>query len=99
MARKIKKAATMIKELERKFGNNIHAIDREGMPGQFIISAEDGDMIEGWPVGDYYDAAYYDPEEKHHRFGINKVLLDFCKERGWYLGWDTPGSILAWIEK
>jgi len=96
--KQIKKASTFCNHLNKRFnkGNNsIHAFDREG-DGTIVISAEDGDQIKGWPVGDYYDAAVYDPEEKFHEFGINKVLKDWCESKGWGLDWENPGCIVAY---
>ncbi len=98
MARKIKDNGEFLKALLERFNegeNSIHALDREKVDGQLIVSAEHGDDIDGFPVADYYDAAIYDPEEKRHVFGINRVLVEWCKERGWGLDWETPGSVLV----
>ncbi len=99
--REVKTVATMIRQLEKRFSKNqdsIHAMDREAKSGYFIISAENGDTIGGFPVADYYDAAYVDPKEKKHIGGINRKLITFCEIRGWRLDWENPGCLAAYYD-
>jgi hypothetical protein len=95
MPRKIARPQTLVDALMKKFnkGNNsIHCLVRTG-ENYVTISAEDNDYIDGFPVADYYDAAYMDPKEEKHIFGINRVLYDWLAERGWSCEWETPGSV------
>ena len=95
----IKTNKGFLNALDRRFNkgkNSIHAFDRENEPGHVIISAEHDDDINNWPVGDYYDATMFDPEEKNHIFGINRVLHKWCEDHGWGLEWENGGTIIAY---
>ena len=95
----VQRNETMIKQLEKRFSKNadsIHVFDREGIEGQLIISAENGDTIGGFPVADYYDAALIDPKEKRHISGINRKLKTFLEVRGWGIDWENPGALSAY---
>ena len=83
------KKGTLILKLLEKFPT-IELFDHS----EFGISAESGSTdSKGWPLGDYYDAAYVDPEEKHHMFGISRELWDFVVSTGWTMEWINPGMI------
>ena len=83
------KKSTLIKKLEAKFPG-IEIFDHD----EFGISAESGTLDnKGWPIGDYYDGPFFDPEEYHQRFGISLEVLDFLKASGWGAEWINPGMI------
>ncbi len=98
--KKITRNETLVKALVTRFSkgeNSIHPMDREKIDGQIIISAEDGDHINGFPVADYYDAAFMDPKEKRQRFGVNIILLDYLASVGWEtVEWENAGCVVVY---
>ena len=81
--------ATLVKKLKEKFPT-IEIFDHD----EFGFSAESGSVdSKGWMLADYYDAAYYDPEEKHHRFGISLEMVNFLKKAGWRFEWINAGMV------
>ena len=81
--------STLIKRLKGKFPT-IVIFDHD----EFGFSAEDGSTDDkNWPLADYYDASYRDPEERYYQFGISRRLLDFIAPLGWETQWINPGMV------
>jgi len=84
---------TLKRHLEKRWsGIPLHLYQEEGVT-KMIISAEDGFEIDGWPLGDYYDASYFDPDENLHISGVNRKFVKFIEKRGFYFEWYNPGCI------
>ncbi len=80
---------TLIKKLQKQFPT-IKIFDHD----EFGFSAEDGSVDKkDWPLADYYESAYYDPEEKYHIFGISREMHDLLEPLGWTMEWINPGMV------
>ena len=60
---------------------------------EFGISAEEGTEVEGMPLADYYDGAYWDPNEHYMVMGIHRKVRFAVSKCGWRCEWINPGMI------
>jgi len=90
------KNQTIINKLNARFNKGKNSITLFEVDKTIKISCEHADEINGSQVGDYYDAAYYDPEEERYTSGINKVLYDWCNKNGLGLEWQNPGCLCVY---
>ena len=84
------KKTTLKKHLEKAFPGIPIFLSDYGL----AVSAEDGyNLKNGLPIADYYDLPYYDPEEIFHQWGVNILLVNWLKKRGFSFEWINPGCI------
>lgn len=94
---KIKKAKTLKNHLEKRFPGIFCFIDSDD-PDHLFVSAEDGTEVDGMPLADCYDYAYFDPKEIHHEMGVHRKFRKFVKAKGWGIDWQNPGSLCLYLD-
>jgi len=81
--------STLIKKLQDKFPT-IEIFDHD----QFGFSGESGSVdSKDFPLADYYDAPFYDPQEKLQVFGISREVHELLEGSGWHCEWINAGMV------